>query len=178
MHSLYACNYGYVVRRLHNVHEHQCLCVRVCDSVFVCGLHMLTITSPICVNHHRRRKQSETLRRQPQRHQRERGNLWQGLHCLLSCQTNFTHTSSPQLALHWLSCAPCMYSHIITQALNLSSASRSSPTYYRVHGKTNLRFGQSPIHVMWLLERLPVRGIRLLSRYKCGLSVGATSAKT
>ena len=29
--------------------------VCVCVCVFVCGLHMLPITSPICVNHHRRR---------------------------------------------------------------------------------------------------------------------------
>lgn len=56
VHSVYVCNYGHVVQRLYCARENPCLCVRlVCESMFVCGLHMLTITSPICVNHRRRR---------------------------------------------------------------------------------------------------------------------------
>lgn len=45
------------MRCLYIVHEHRCLCVHLC----VCGLHMLPITSPICVNHHRRRNRVRHL---------------------------------------------------------------------------------------------------------------------
>lgn len=80
--------------------------VCVCVCVFVCGLHMLPITSPICVNHHRRRNRV--------RHSdydlkdiREEGEPVTGPARPL-CQTNFTHTSFTQFghALHWASCAP------------------------------------------------------------------------
>lgn len=76
---------------------------RVC--VFVCGLHMLPITSPICVNHHKRRNRVrhsdydlKDMREEgepvtgPARHRR---------------QTGFTHTGFGPFchALHWLSSA-------------------------------------------------------------------------
>lgn len=105
--SVCVCNYGYVVRRLHCAHENPCLCVRlVCESVFVCGLHMLTITSPICVNRRRRRNRV--------RHSdydlkdiRGEGEPVTGPVSWPRCQTNFTHTSLSRFARasHWLSCA-------------------------------------------------------------------------
>lgn len=70
--------------------------VCVCVSMFVCGLHMLPITSPICVNHHRRRNR--------ERHSdydlkdiREEGEPVTGP-ARPRCQTNFTHTSFAQFA--------------------------------------------------------------------------------
>lgn len=77
-----------------------CACVSLCVCVFVCGLHMLPITSPICVNHHRRRNRV--------RHSdydlkdiREEGEPVTGP-ARPRCQTNFTHTSFTQFghALH------------------------------------------------------------------------------
>lgn len=68
--------------------------VCVCVYVFVCGLHMLPITSPICVNHHRRRNRV--------RHSdydlkdiREEGEPVTGP-ARPRCQTNFTHTRFTQ----------------------------------------------------------------------------------
>lgn len=76
-----------------------------CVCVFVCGLHMLPITSPICVNHHKRRNRV--------RHSdgdlkgmREEGEPVTGPARHRS-QTSFTHTGFSQFGhtLHWLSCA-------------------------------------------------------------------------
>lgn len=68
---------------------------------------MLPITSPICVNHHRRRNRV--------RHSdydlkdiREEGEPVTEPASLPRCQTNFTHTSFSHFActLHWVCCAP------------------------------------------------------------------------
>lgn len=77
------------------------VCVRDCVCVLVCGLHMLPITSPICVNHHKRRnrvrhsdydlkdirEEGKPVTRPARPHS----------------QTNFTHTSFTQFghALHY-----------------------------------------------------------------------------
>lgn len=105
------------MRCLYIVHEHRCLCVRL--HVFVCGLHMLPITSPICVNHHRRRNRV--------RHSdydlkdiREEGEPVTGP-ARPRCQTNFTHTSFTQFAhaLHRVSCASMACIHTLLRRLQI-----------------------------------------------------------
>lgn len=99
------------MRCLYIVHEHQCLCAQLC--VLVCGLHMLPITSPICVNHHKRRNRV----RHPGydlKDIREEGEPVTGPARPRS-QTTFTHTSFSQFGhtLHWVSCA-CRFQIICT----------------------------------------------------------------
>lgn len=91
---------------------------------------MLPITSPICVNHHRRRNRV--------RHSdydlkdiREEGEPVTGPASRPRCQTNFTHTSFTHFshALHWVS---CIHTLLHTQASNHSNASHSSLTFCRL----------------------------------------------
>lgn len=81
------------------------VCAAACVCVFVCGLHMLPITSPICVNHHKRRNR---VRHSDYdlKDMREEGEPVTGPARHRS-QTSFTHTGFSQFGhtLHWLSCA-------------------------------------------------------------------------
>lgn len=85
-----------------------CLCV--CVSVFVCGLHMLPITSPICVNHHRRNRVRQSD--YDLKDIREVGEPVTRPASLPHGQTSFTHVCSVRPAPHWLSCA-AGHSHLL-----------------------------------------------------------------